>query len=112
MRLYQREDDEETQHKNGLKAMKYVMGGGQVLYTPTATRGDLYDQNVGRLMATAEQLGSKKVRVFQTSSPFQHVVLCGKALERALVLVSTVKSVRVIHRRRRKDEPAPERIPR
>lgn len=112
MRFYQRKDDEEAQYKQGVEARKYVMEGEQILYLPTKTRGELYDQNVGRLMATAERLDSKKVRVFQTSSPFQHVVLCGKALERALVLVSTVETVRVIHRRRRRDEPAPGRVPR
>ena len=51
----------------------------------TKTFGHLFDQDEERLEATARRLGVRRVVVAKRGTKRQHVDLCGRPLERAMV---------------------------
>lgn len=46
----------------------------------------LFDQDKERLMATARRLGVSVIFVDNEDTPWQHIDLCGKPLQRAMLL--------------------------
>lgn len=46
--------------------------------------GHLFDQDAARLISTAKRLGVRVVYVDSAGTPFQHIDLCRKPLERAV----------------------------
>ena len=84
--------------KKPADAIRHAMAGGQALHVYAAlpvaapacfkrrrTWAHLIDHDRRRLYLTAKRLGVRKIRVHLGGSNAQHVDLCGKPLERALV---------------------------
>lgn len=50
------------------------------------TAGHLIDHNIGRLVQTAKSLGVRVIKVDRQGTDKQHIDLCGKPLERAILI--------------------------
>ena len=87
-----------------LAALAYAAAGGQAVHThricgPNAPRcflaairrgediAHLFDQDEGRLAATARKLGVRVVHIDRRGTPKQHIDLCGVPLRRALAMI-------------------------
>ncbi len=79
------------------EAQQFALEGGQALHLHNMNQGHplfrrypviahLFDQDKDRLIATARKLGVRVIKVGREGENGQHIDLCGKPLERAMIL--------------------------